>query len=63
MEREIRYELEFANQGGFVCYLNGERVAVAWNYADADRTLDELEAEIARLANDEPAPMPLALAA
>lgn len=63
MEREIRYEPEYANQGGFVCLLNGEVVAVAWNYADAERTLDELEAEIIRLANDEPAPMPLTLAA
>lgn len=57
MEREIRYELELANQGGFACYLDGERVAVAWNYADAEQTLDELEAEIARLANDEPVPV------
>ncbi len=63
MEREIRYMPEYANQGGFACLLNGEVVAVAWSYYDAENTLNELEAEIARLANDEPAPMPPALAA
>lgn len=57
MEREIRYEPELANLGGFGCYLNGELVAVAWNYSDAENTLDELEAEIIRLANDEPVPI------
>jgi hypothetical protein len=63
MEREIRYELEFVAQGGFVCYLNGEPVGVVWNYTDGKTLLDELEAEIARLANDEPAPQLPVLAA
>lgn len=41
-EKEIRYEPEHANQGGFCCYLDGVHVATCWNYADADLTLDEL---------------------
>jgi hypothetical protein len=61
---EIRYEPEFAAQGGFACYVAGELVAVAWNYADGDAALRELIAEIkvelARLANDEPVDLPLA---
>lgn len=60
-DKEIRYEPELANQGGFGCYLDGELVAVAWNYADADRALDaaiaEIAAEQARIASDEPVPL------
>jgi hypothetical protein len=60
MRKEIRYNPATRK---FDLLLDDEVVGEAWNYADGDRTLDELEAEIARLANDEPAPMPLALAA
>lgn len=63
MEREIRYNPASLK---FDLILDGEVIGHAWNYADGERTLDaieaEIEAELARLASTEPVPV-LALVA